>query len=83
MLGYAKMCALIVQKSFGYEGKVEFQVSEDQDFLTDNPRRRCTYLSYSQKKLGFHPQLSTEEGIYRFLTFLTEYREQLEEEWTW
>ena len=83
MLGYAKMCALIGQKSFGYEGKVEFQVSEDQDFLTDNPRRRCPDLSYSQKKLGFHPQLSTEEGIYRFLTFLTEYREQLEEEWTW
>ena len=83
MLEYAKLCAGIGRKSFGYDGSVEFRVSEDPDFLTDNPRRRCPNLSYSQQKLGFRPHLSTEEGIYRFLTFLTEYREQLEEEWSW
>ena len=83
ILEYAKLCAAIGKESFDYHGSVDFRTSEDPDFLTDNPRRRCPDLSYAQEKLGYRPVFSTEEGMYRFLTFLSEYREHLEEEWTW
>ncbi|MGN1417983.1 MAG: NAD-dependent epimerase/dehydratase family protein [Acutalibacteraceae bacterium] len=83
VMEYARLCAAIGEKYFNYNRQVQLTISDDPNFLTDNPRRRCPDLSYSQKELGYRPEISTQEGIHRFLNFLAEYKEQIEEEWTW
>lgn len=56
----------------GYTGKVVFQVSSDQDYLTDNPQRRCPDLKKAQTLLGYTPTISMADGVRRFLKFLQE-----------
>ena len=56
----------------GYTGKVVFQVSSDQDYLTDNPQRRCPDLKKAQTLLGYAPTISMADGVRRFLKFLQE-----------
>ena len=56
----------------GYEGKVVYEVSEDKDYLTNNPMRRCPDISKAKEKLGYEPTILVEDGIRRFLTFLKE-----------
>lgn len=56
----------------GYTGKVVFQVSSDQHYLTDNPRRRCPDLKKAQTLLGYAPTISIADGVRRFLKFLKE-----------
>lgn len=57
---------------FGYEGKVEYAVSEDKDYLTNNPQRRCPDISKAKKLLGYNPEIYVEEGVARFLQFIKE-----------
>ena len=80
---YAKLCAAIGREAFSWHGQIDFKISEDPDYLTDNPRRRCPDLTYSGTKLQYQPHFSTEQGMRRFFAFLAEYREGLMEEWTW
>ena len=54
-------------KLFGYEGKVVQQLSQDEDYLVDNPNRRCPMISKAQTELGYQPQVSVDEGIERAL----------------
>lgn len=56
----------------GYTGKVIYQVSEDKNYLTDNPQRRCPNLSKAHTLLGYAPTISVNDGIRRFLRFLCE-----------
>lgn len=56
----------------GYTGKVVFQVSSDQHYLTDNPQRRCPDLKKAQTLLGYEPTISIADGVRRFLKFLKE-----------
>ncbi len=55
---------------FGYTGKVLFKESEDPQYLTDNPNRRCPVIAKARKKLGYDPKVSVEEGVRRYLRFL-------------
>jgi len=60
---------------FGYEGELVFQKSEDKEYLTDNPNRRCPIISKSRAHLSYNPQVSLEEGLARSLVW---YRENME-----
>lgn len=65
---------------FGYEGKVIYNVSEDKEYLTHNPERRCPDITKAREKLRYNPSIEVEEGIRRFLTFI---KENSEGEFRW
>ncbi len=83
ILQFAELFAQVGREKLDYPGRVTFCTSEDPDYLTHNPRRRCPDLTRSRKILDFGPAYSTEEGMERFLDFFLEYRDSLEEEWAW
>lgn len=57
-------------KVFGYKGQVHYQQSDDPDYMTDNPNRRCPVISKAREKLGYDPKILVEEGVERYLTYL-------------
>jgi nucleoside-diphosphate-sugar epimerase len=52
---------------FGYQGSVVHQSSDDPEYLTDNPNRRCPDISKACTGLDYNPQISLEEGLRRSL----------------
>ena len=60
------------QKIFDYAGKINYAVSDDKDYLTDNPQRRCPNVSKARQILGYNPKIFVEEGVERFLKFVKE-----------
>jgi UDP-glucuronate decarboxylase len=59
---------------FGYSKTIQYQTSEDVDYLTNNPNRRCPDISKARNILGYDPQIAPEEGVRRYLQFLKEER---------
>lgn len=57
---------------FNYPGRVVYAVSADQDYLTDNPQRRCPVLAKARERLGYNPSIQAGEGVGRFLRYLRE-----------
>lgn len=62
-------CAL-----FGYQGRVVYQQSSDRDYLIDNPSRRCPVIEKARTELGFHPQMTLDEGLRRSLLWYSAHR---------
>lgn len=60
------------QELFEYKGRVRFECSQDQHYLTDNPQRRCPDLQKAKTILGYLPNISLEDGVKRYLQFLQE-----------
>ncbi len=54
----------------GYRGKVHYEISNDPDYMTDNPNRRCPVISKARERLGYDPKVLVDEGVRRFLQFL-------------
>ena len=69
MLELAEMLARIAREEFGYSGKVIRRTSQDGDYLTDNPQRRCPIIAKARTDLGFNPGVSLEEGLRRTLVW--------------
>ena len=57
---------------FGYEGKISFGKSEDQEYLVNNPNRRCPDIRKAQQELDYHPGISIDEGLRRSLIWYRE-----------
>ncbi|MFN3665856.1 MAG: NAD-dependent epimerase/dehydratase family protein [Sediminibacterium sp.] len=55
---------------FGYNGKVVNQLSDDINYLSDNPNRRCPDISKARKLLNYAPKIHVETGVRRYLEFL-------------
>lgn len=49
---------------------IEFERSEDSDYLSDNPNRRCPNIDKARRILGYEPTTLVDEGIRRYLSFL-------------
>lgn len=64
------------EEIFGYKGKVVYAVSEDKDYLTNNPQRRCPKIDKAKEILGYEPTIYVEEGVGRFLQFIKESPEE-------
>ena len=79
MATLAEHVAAISRELLGYQGKVVFEKSADQDYLVDNPNRRCPVIEKAQTHLGYNPSISIEEGLERTLLW---YRENTETEAT-
>ena len=41
------------------------QASLEKDYLTDNPKRRCPVIAKAKSELGFHPEVTLEDGLSR------------------
>lgn len=59
-------------KIAGYKGNVVYKQSEDTEYLTNNPQRRCPRIEKAKSMLGYNPEIKVEEGVSRFLTYLVE-----------
>lgn len=53
--------------------QVEFGISQEADYLTDNPLRRCPDLTKARTLLNYRPQVDLREGLARSLGW---YREE-------
>lgn len=58
----------------GSQRKVKHQKSQEAEYLTDNPQRRCPDISKARSLLGFEPQVSLEEGLARTLEWYRRFR---------
>ncbi len=65
----------VAESLFDYKGTVKFANSEDADYLTDNPHRRCPDISKARAELQFEPSVSLEDGIRRSLVWYSENRD--------
>ena len=54
---------------------MRFAVSEDKEYLTNNPQRRCPNIDKARRELGYDPTIFVEEGVARFLRYLKESEE--------
>lgn len=55
------------RKLFDYQGEVVMQTSEDPEYLTDNPNRRCPVIDKARTLLGYEPLVGVDEGLERAL----------------
>lgn len=55
---------------FNYNGEITFKKSDDKEYMTDNPNRRCPNLSKARKLLNYNPDVMVQDGIRRYLQFL-------------
>ena len=69
---FAKIFKSNGHKVFGYQGSIFHKKSDDIDYMTDNPNRRCPDISKARKKLNYIPKVNVEEGVERYLKFLKE-----------
>jgi UDP-glucuronate decarboxylase len=60
---------------FGYSGNLVFKKSEDKEYLTDNPNRRCPIIKKAKNDLDYNPKISIDEGLKRSLIW---YRDNIE-----
>lgn len=57
---------------YGYTGQVRFAVSEDKEYLQNNPNRRCPVIDKARSLLGYDPQVDVEQGVRYFLEYIKE-----------
>ena len=63
----AKKFSKISQKLYGFKPRLIFKKSKDQNYLIDNPQRRCPDLKKSYKHLKYQPKIGLKEGITKTL----------------
>jgi UDP-glucuronate decarboxylase len=63
--------ARAVIRTVGRDLRVTKQVSDDPNYLRDNPQRRCPDLSKSRRMLGYEPRVGLEEGLAGMLAYYT------------
>lgn len=63
----AEMVVAKAAQLFDYQGQVVFKVSDDKEYLTDNPNRRCPIIDKARDELGYNPQVTVEQGLERAL----------------
>jgi nucleoside-diphosphate-sugar epimerase len=72
MLELANRVTETARELFDYQGKVVQQVSEDRDYLIDNPNRRCPRITKAREELGYAPQIEVDDGLRRALIWYHE-----------
>lgn len=75
MAELAERVVEISRELFDYKGKVVRQESSDNDYLVDNPNRRCPVIAKARTELGYNPSISIDEGLKRSLIWYQENRE--------
>ena len=63
----AERVVALAREELDYKGQVVFAKSEDRDYLTDNPDRRCPDVSEAERLLGYRTRVDLEVGLRRNL----------------
>ncbi|MDJ0656779.1 MAG: NAD-dependent epimerase/dehydratase family protein [Xanthomonadales bacterium] len=63
----AEMVARNARELWDYSGQVIFGKSEDDDYLTDNPNRRCPDVTKARTELDYAPEITVDAGVRRAL----------------
>jgi dTDP-glucose 4,6-dehydratase/UDP-glucuronate decarboxylase len=66
------LARLLLQVS-GSKGQVIHKVSDEAEYLADNPQRRCPDISKARTLLGFDPRVGLESGLQRTLHWYREF----------
>lgn len=61
---------------FGYTGQVKFSVSDDEEYLANNPNRRCPIIDKARRRLGYEPKITVDIGVRYFLEFVKESKKE-------
>lgn len=64
--------AAMVVKVSGSRIEIDKKISDDPNYLTDNPQRRCPDLAKARRLLGYAPKVGLEEGLQRMFNFYLE-----------
>jgi len=74
----ANKIADIAKERIGYQGEVIHKPSADENYLVDNPNRRCPVIKKAQDELGYDPKIGLEEGLNRNFIWYKENQEAVE-----
>jgi len=66
------------QELLNYKGKLVRQVSEDKDYLVDNPNRRSPIIEKARTELGYNPSVGVADGLRRSMVWYKENQETVE-----
>jgi UDP-glucuronate decarboxylase len=55
---------------FGHKIAARLSKSPDENYLVDNPNRRCPDIAKARQTLGYEPRIGVAEGVSRYLRFL-------------
>ncbi len=61
---------VVSDELLGIQVSVSFEQSNDSDYLTDNPNRRCPVIQKARSLLNYDPKILVDEGVHRYLSFL-------------
>jgi nucleoside-diphosphate-sugar epimerase len=67
MAELARLVAEAGRTLFDYQGEVVLGKSNDAEYMTDNPNRRCPDLTKARTELDYEPEVDLLEGIRRTL----------------
>jgi UDP-glucuronate decarboxylase len=73
---FAEIYQRVGKAMLGYTGSVRFEKPVEKGYLTHNPARRCPDMTKARRFLQFEPEITTEEGVGRFLTYLRQEEEK-------
>jgi UDP-glucuronate decarboxylase len=57
---------------FGHKVKIVTGLSDDADYLTHNPERRCPDLCKAKEILNYTPSIDVEQGVRWFMLSIKE-----------
>jgi dTDP-glucose 4,6-dehydratase/UDP-glucuronate decarboxylase len=75
MAALAELFVSVARDRAGYTGRVVRGASDDREYLTDNPNRRCPSITKARAELGYAPTIPLEEGVTRSLLWYLDNRE--------
>lgn len=78
MADLAERVAGWARELFDYRGQVIHQASSAEDYLIDNPNRRCPVITKARSHLDYNPSISLDEGLKRSLIWYYDNREAAE-----
>lgn len=52
--------------------RIELSVNSEEDYLTDNPRRRCPNIDKAKRELNYYPKVSIKDGLARMINWYRE-----------
>ncbi|HEX8333280.1 MAG TPA: NAD-dependent epimerase/dehydratase family protein [Segetibacter sp.] len=70
--------AIKVIETTGKKLDVTFKISDDKDYLTDNPNRRCPIIEKARRLLNYSPNISLDEGLKRTYEYYLENSQAIE-----
>ena len=72
----AEIYAQAGREIFGWTGSVRTGVSDDREYLQNNPNRRCPDISKARRLLGYDPKIGVELGVRYFLEYIKDSSEE-------